>query len=157
MKYSTKLSDAIHILVLIALNPLENLTSSTFATSIKTNPAFVRQIMSLLKKGGIITSVPGHPAPSLARDASEITLLSIYKAIEGDKPLLHLDTHTNPACGVGVNIQYSIQQYYDMVQEAAEEKMRGITLEHIIANYHSLIAQNSPTELLQTGIKKNNS
>ncbi|MDO5145713.1 MAG: Rrf2 family transcriptional regulator [Eubacteriales bacterium] len=136
MKYSTKLSDAIHILVLIALNPLENLTSAAFANSIKTNPAFVRQIMGLLKKGGIITSVPGHPTPALAREPENITLFSIYKAVEGDKPLLHLDTHTNPECGVGVNIQYSIQQYYNFVQDAAEQKMKDITLQDIIKNYY---------------------
>ena len=36
-------------------------------------------------------------------------------AIEGNKPLLHLDTHTNPECGIGINIQYSLQEYYDAV------------------------------------------
>ena len=139
MKYSTKLSDAIHILALIHLDVLNDLTSKTIAISVHTNPAFVRQIMLLLRRGGIIHSVKGHAAPDLSRTPEEITLLDVYKAIEGDKPLLHLDTHTNPECGVGVNIQLSLQQYYDRVQQKAEEEMANITLKDIIDTYRTLL------------------
>ena len=48
----------------------------------------------------------------------------IYKAVEGEKPLLHLDTHTNPDCGVGINIQLSLQEFYNEIQKTAEEKMK---------------------------------
>ncbi|MDO4554213.1 MAG: Rrf2 family transcriptional regulator [Lachnospiraceae bacterium] len=142
MKYSSKLSDAIHVLVLIALNPLENMTSATFATSIKTNAGFIRQIMSALKKGNIIESVRGRATPSLTKSPESITLLEIYKAIEGDKPLLHLDTHTNPECGIGVNIQYSIQDFYNQIQVSAEKEMEGITLQNIIDNYNNKVFKN---------------
>mgnify|MGYP000479515754 CR=1 FL=1 len=69
-----------------------------------------------------MTSVAGHARPSLSKPADQITLLDIYKAVEGDKPLLHLDTHTNPDCGVGINIQLSLQGFYNEIQKAAEEK-----------------------------------
>lgn len=137
MKYSSKLSDAVHILVLIALNPLENLSSTTIAKSIHTNPAFVRQLMSLMKKSEIISSVHGHAMPSLTKDPSDISLLDIYKAVEGNKPLLHLDTHTNPECGVGVNIQYSLQDYYNDIQYTVDKKMEEIKLSDIIENFYS--------------------
>lgn len=139
MKYSNKLSDAVHVLVLIALNPLGSLTSEAMAVSIRTNAGFVRRLMIDLRKGGLISSVHGHAKPTLARAAAEISLLDIYKSVEGDKPLLHLDTHTNPECGVGVNIQYSLQDYYDEVQQTAEKKMSEISLEDIIRNYHRKI------------------
>lgn len=139
MKYSTKLSDAIHILVLIALDPLKNLTSQTIAESIKTNPSFVRQIMAKLKKENLINSVHGHASPQLAKPADQITLLDVYYAIEGKKPLLHLDTHTNPECGVGVNIQLALHDYYQEVQATAEQKMSSITLQDIIDLYHQKI------------------
>ena len=58
-----------------------------------------------------MTSVAGHARPSLSKPADQITLLDIYKAVEGEKPLLHLDTHTNPDCGVGINIQLSLQDF----------------------------------------------
>ena len=68
-----------------------------------------------------MTSVAGHARPSLSKPADQITLLDIYKAVEGDKPLLHLDTHTNPDCGVGINIQLSLKGFYNEIQKTAEE------------------------------------
>lgn len=141
MKYSSKLSDAVHILVLIALNPLESLSSSAMAVSIHTNAGFIRQLMGAMKKSGLIASVHGHAKPTLTREPSEISLLDVYRAVEGEKPLLHLDTHTNPECGVGMNIQYSLQDYYDEVQQCAEKKMSEITLEDIIRNYHRKVEE----------------
>ena len=44
MKYSTKLSDTIHILIFIALGDDEQLSSTKIAESIKTNPAYVRLV-----------------------------------------------------------------------------------------------------------------
>lgn len=139
MKYSTKVSDAVHIMVFIAASGEEDLCSDRLAESIRTNPAFVRQIMSMLRRAGLIDSVRGHARPSLARPASEISLLDVYKAVEGDKPLLHLNTHTNPECGVGVNIQLALQDYYDMVQADAEGCMSRITLEDIIRSYRERV------------------
>ncbi len=136
MKYSTKLSDAVHILSFIALKKDSDLTSQAIAESVKTNPAFVRQIMSKLKKSGLITTVRGHARPSLARAEDEISLLDIYRAVEGDKPLLHLDTHTNPECGVGVNIQYALQDHYDKIQQSIEKEMSQVTLKDIIDSFH---------------------
>ena len=137
MKYSTKLSDAVHIMVFIAVNPDSDLSSAAIATSIQTNPGFVRQIMMKLRKAGLMNSVTGHAKPSLPKAASEISLLDIYKAVEGDKPLLHLDTHTNPECGVGVNIQLALQDYYNEVQQTAEAKMKAISLQDIIDSYYA--------------------
>ena len=135
MKYSTKLSDAAHILAFIALHLDCDLTSDKIAESVKTNPAYVRQLMSALRKGGLLTSVKGHPRPALAKEPCQIGLLDISRSVEGDKPLLHQDTHTNPACGVGVNIQLALRDCYDLVQARAEEAMDGITLQEVLDRY----------------------
>ena len=136
MKYSTKLSDTVHVMVLIAINQENSLSSASIAESVHTNPGFVRQLMLKLKKAGLMTSVAGHARPSLSKPADQITLLDIYKAVEGEKPLLHLDTHTNPDCGVGINIQLSLQGFYNEIQKNAEEKMNTITLQDIINTYY---------------------
>ena len=135
MKYPTRLSDAVHILAFIALYPDCDLTSNKLAESIQTNPAYVRQLMSALRKGGLLVSVKGHPRPALAREPEKITLLDAYRAVEGNKSLLHQDIHTNPACGVGVNIQLVLRDCYDLVQARAEEAMRSITLQEILERY----------------------
>ena len=136
MKYPTRLSDAVHILAFIALHPDCGLTSDKLAESIQTNPAYVRQLMSALRKGGLLISVKGHPRPSLAREPEQITLLDAYQAVEGDQPLLHQDIHTNPACGVGVNIQLVLRDFYLEIQKTAENKMREITLKDVLDQYH---------------------
>ena len=71
MKYPTKLSDAVHILAFIALHPDAALTSEKIAESIRTNAAYVRQLMSALRRAGLLVSVKGHPKPALARPAEE--------------------------------------------------------------------------------------
>lgn len=139
MKYSTKVSDAIHILAFIQLNPNGSLSSSSIAESIYTNPGCIRQLMSALRKAGLLSSIKGHPRPALAKDPSSITLLDVYKAVEGNKPLLHLDTHTNPKCGVGIHIQLSLQDYFDQIQQTAEDEMQHITLQDILNRYKEKI------------------
>lgn len=52
MKYPTRLSDSVHILAFLALAPDADLSSEKIAQSVKTNPAYVRQLMSALRKGG---------------------------------------------------------------------------------------------------------
>ena len=140
MKYPTRLSDAVHILAFIALYQDCDLTSNKLAESVQTNPAYVRQLMSALRKGGLLISVKGHPRPALAREPEKITLLDVYRAVEGNKPLLHQDIHTNPACGVGMNIQLVLRDCYDLVQARAEEAMRSITLQEILNHYTEKIS-----------------
>ncbi len=137
MRYSTKVSDAVHILAYIHLNPIHSLTSDSIAESIQTNPGCVRQLMSKLRRADLLVSVTGHPKPALAKAPEEITLLDVYRAVEQDKPLLHLDTHTNPECGVGVNIQLALQEYYDEIQQAAEQRMAEITLRDILDSFRA--------------------
>lgn len=139
MKYSTKLSDTIHILIFIHLNDGRNLASTKIAESIKTNPAYVRQLMAKLKAQGIVSNTQGHANASLTRPPEKITMLDVYQAVEGSKPLLHLDTDTNPDCGIGINIQFAISDFYNEIQETVYEKMKQITLQDIIERYYQKI------------------
>ena len=145
MKYSTRLSDAAHLLLFIYLNPKDDLSSAAIAESIQTNPAYIRQLMSALKKAGLLNGTRGMATPTLNHSPAEISLLDIYRAVEGDKALLHQDTHTNPDCGVGVNIQLVLRDCFDQVQRAAEAEMHSITLQNILDHYHerlSLLGKN---------------
>lgn len=135
MKYSTRLSDAVHILIFIHQSNSSTVSSADIATSIQTNPSYVRQIMAQLKASGLISSSRGQATPELGKPPEETTLLEIYKSVEKDKTLLHLDTHTNPECGVAVNIQLALADFYQKIQNDAENSMRKITLQNIIESY----------------------
>lgn len=148
MKYSSKLSDAVHILAFIELlhDRLRacmppKLTSGEIARSIHTNASFVRQLMMQLKKAGLLASERGAANPRLGRPAEEISLFDIYRAVEGDKPLLHLDENVNEMCIVGVHIQLALQESFDAIQQAAEREMRSISLAKVIEDYHKRLPQ----------------
>lgn len=148
MKYSSKLSDAVHILAFIELlrDRLRacmppKLTSGEIARSIHTNASFVRQLMMQLRKAGLLVSERGAANPRLGRPAEEISLYDIYRAVEGNKPLLHLDENVNEMCVVGVHIQLALQESFDSIQKAAEEEMRSITLAKVIEDYHKRLPE----------------
>ena len=73
MKYSLQFSDAIHVLAYIEMfQDTRSLSSEMIASSIETNAANVRKIMSQLKKSGLIFTKTGKPQPSLAKSPDQI-------------------------------------------------------------------------------------
>ncbi|MFD1672351.1 Rrf2 family transcriptional regulator [Agrilactobacillus yilanensis] len=138
MKYSHKLSDAVHILAFISIygqaDSGVDLSSGTIASSVESNPSLVRRMMSALVKAGLLTSRPGTVSPKLARPLAHITLLEVYQAIESNQNLLHIDPKTNPDCIVGGNIQETLNHYYQNVQTAAETAMAAVTLDMIVSD-----------------------
>lgn len=132
MKYSHKLSDAVHILSYVEIYKDGDLSSQAIASSIQSNPSLIRRMMSMLVKAKLLVSTPGTIAPKLARPMDMITLLDIYRAIEPNPDLLHVDEQTNMDCLVGANIQATLNDAYRRVQTAAEAEMAQITLEMLV-------------------------
>lgn len=134
MRYSHKLSDAVHILAYISICQDSDLSSATIAASVESNPALVRRLMGALRRGGLLATQQGSATPKLSREPAAITLLAIYQAVEDDGNLLHVDDKTNPNCVVGGNIQDTLREAYAEVQTAAEAQMKEITLARLIGD-----------------------
>lgn len=132
MKYSHKLSDAVHILAYVHIYADGDLSSAAIAASVEANQSMVRQMMAKLVKAGLLNTQPGKVAPTLAKDPHAITLLDVYRAVEGNQDLLHIDDKTNPLCIVGGNIQDTLNDIYASVQRDAEASMAKHTLAAII-------------------------
>ncbi|OTN77216.1 hypothetical protein A5886_002313 [Enterococcus sp. 8G7_MSG3316] len=132
MKYSTKYSDAIHILAYIHLFKGSDLSSDRIAQSVETNPAYVRRIMSDLRVSGLLASQRGKPNPTLTREPKDISLLDIYASVEKEHQLLHVDKKTNPNCMIGGNIQNVLETTYASLQQKIEAEMAAISLQSII-------------------------
>ena len=135
MRYPTRLSDAIHILLYIYVNPRDDLSSAAIAESVCTHPSYVRQLMSALRKAGVLDCSQGRALPALTRPVEQISLLDVYRAVEGNKPLLHQDTNTNPDCGVGVCVRNAVRNCYDEIQNVAEQAMQALTLQDVINRF----------------------
>ncbi|MBO0452425.1 MULTISPECIES: Rrf2 family transcriptional regulator [Enterococcus] len=152
MKYSVQFSDAIHILAYIEIfQGTDALSSEMIAGSVETNPANVRKIMSQLKKAELIHTQIGKPTPTLAKAPAEITLLEIYKSIEGNTNLIQVDPKTNPNCIVGANIQDVLNEKYEELQKKVEDEMRSITLAALVHKIAQLEMEKRPEnkEILQ--------
>lgn len=132
MKHSYKLSDAIHILIYVDIYKNGDLSSARIAASIEANASVVRNLMSKLKKAGLLNNQPGVAKASLAKPASEISVLDVYRAITSTASLLHVDPRTNPNCVVGANIQDTLNNVYQRVQNAAELEMSQISIQDVI-------------------------
>lgn len=145
MKYSIQLSDAIHILAYIEIfKNTDWLSSEMIAKSVETNPANIRKIMSQLRKSNLIITQVGKPNPTLAKRPEEISLLDIYKSIEGNTNLIQVDPKTNPNCIVGANIQEVLAEKYTLLQRSIEKEMREITLDSFIHEIAQLEIEKRP-------------
>ena len=132
MKFSYKFSDAIHLLAYLDIYQNGDLSSRRIADSIEANPSVVRNLMRDLKKAGLILTHQGSATPSLAKQPAKISLYDIYTAVDINHDLIHVDPNTNPACIVGGNIQTTLQDAYDRIQQAAFNEMKAISPQDII-------------------------
>ncbi|MFC6323558.1 Rrf2 family transcriptional regulator [Companilactobacillus baiquanensis] len=132
MRISTRFSDSIHILAFIEVYKDIKLSSDVIANSVNTSAVVIRRLMGVLRAAGLIDTKQGSAEPKLAKDPSEITLLDIYFATEGNKPIFELDKNTNPDCIVGGNIQEVLGTYYEDAKIAAKRKLNETTLEDLI-------------------------
>ena len=126
MKFSHKVSDAVHLLAYIEIFPDDDLSSRAIARSIVTNPSMVRSLMMDLRKAGFLKTKQGSAEPE------EISLYDIFAAVGMEHHLLHVDEDTEQKCPVGGNIQGPLAKAYAEVEEAAFAKMREISLREIV-------------------------
>lgn len=135
---SSRFSVAIHILSLIHINE-GKVTSEFIASSVNTNPAVIRKIMSMLSKAKLIESRPGITGIKLLRSVSEITFLDVYNAVElpESKDLFTIHQNTNLKCPVGKNIQSALNIPLRTAQLQMEQTLAQTTVAQVVENIQS--------------------
>ena len=131
----TKFSVAVHILILISESP-PPINSDQIAMSVGTNASYVRKILALLKKAGIVHGHQGISGYSLLFAPKRLTLLQIYQAVmEEPKPHL-LDVHQNPSdrCIVGQHIRTVLTGMFADVEDTFARSLSDKTLADCIAD-----------------------
>ena len=107
MQISMKCSIAVHCLIFIhEAKGIAKVTSSLLAQSTGCNPVIIRNILSALKKAGLITIPRGTGGAELCLDPSQITLYQIYTALEPDgmSSIIGIHPCQDRACPVAQNI-----------------------------------------------------
>lgn len=131
MQISSRFTIALHIFACVEyFKDKEKITSDFLSGSISSNPVIIRNILSQLKKAGLINVVRGTGGIEILKDLSEITFYDVYKAVEvvKEEGLFHFHEEPNPACPVGKNIHRILDSKLSEIQDAMENKMKGYTL-----------------------------
>ena len=133
MRINTRFPVAVHMLALIELNQTQPSTSELMALSVGTNPVVIRQLMSALKRAGLIETQSGVPGCHLAKPAREITLREIYRAVQrkSDAPLFDFHPNPNPQCPIGRNIREALDTPLLDAQTAMEQALENYTLQDV--------------------------
>lgn len=149
MQISMKCSVAVHCLLFIhEARGIAKVTSALLAQSTGCNPVVIRNILSALKKAGLITAPRGTGGAELCLDPSQITLYQIYSALEpeGIVSLIGIHPCQDRPCPVAKNIRSVLQTPYRKIEEAVKETMNQITLQSMIDDFHSIVQQKEPPE-----------
>lgn len=119
----TRFSLSVHVMMTLAYHKDDLVNSEMLAGVLKTNPTFVRKIVSRLVDGGLVESFRGKGGGiRIAKSPSEISLSQIYSAAVEEKCLV--STHKKPivkACPVSC----CMGDVLDDIVEGIESSTKG--------------------------------
>lgn len=141
MQISMKCSVAVHCLIFIhEAKGIAKVTSNLLAESTGSNPVVIRNILSALKKAGLITVPRGTGGAKLCADPSQITLYQIYSALEPDgmSSIIGIHPCQKRPCPVAQNIRQVLQTPYQKIEDSIQQTMEGITLQSMIDDFEQL-------------------
>lgn len=144
MQISMKCSIAVHCLIFIhEAKGIAKVTSSLLSESTGSHPVVIRNILSALKKAGLITIPRGTGGAELCKDPSQITLYQIYAALEpnGVTSLIGIHPCEGRRCPVAQNIHKVLETPYRRIEDAVKEAMEAITLQSMIQEFHRLMTE----------------
>ncbi len=134
MKISSRFSVAVHILSILSIEKEKLCTSEWIAGSVNTNPVIIRRVTGMLKKAELVNVSPGTGGAYLLKPIENITLLSIYKAVDvvEEGQLFQIHEEPNPKCPIGANIQFVLEVILLKAQDAMEDVLRNVTMKDIV-------------------------
>lgn len=129
MKPNTRFSMAVHVMTALAYLR-EKTSSELLSQSVNTNPVVIRRLLGDLNRAGLIRADRGKQGGfTLARDAREISLLDIYRAVNGDEGLVGLhDNPENRTCAVSCKVRGVLSKHLHRAQNVYERELDKVLL-----------------------------
>ena len=126
---NTRFAVATHILTFLQSQEGSPASSELIASSVNTNPALIRRLLSQLAKAGLTSSQMGSGGGALlARPGSSITLLDVHRAIDEDFVVFPPHQEPSPQCPIGRNINKVLQGRMVEVERAVERELARTTI-----------------------------
>ena len=144
MHISTKCSVALHCLLFIyEYGEKTKVTSELLSRSTGMNAVTIRNIMSALKRDGILSVKYGTGGTTMNCAPAAISLYRVCKALEPDFLSKLIGVHSAPSslCPIGLNIHAVLDRSYEKIRDDLKSSLEDITLEKIISDYHACIAE----------------
>jgi len=134
MAASCRFAFAVHVLAVLALQQaVGGACSDKLANSVNTNPVVIRRLLSQLRKAGLVRTHKGSSGgAALACAAEDISLDTVYRAIE---PSPAFGTHRqqpNQRCPVGAGIERVLDDVFSSAQAALESELARRTLADVL-------------------------
>lgn len=123
----------LHIMLALAYNQGERLSSSDLASSVDVNPVTARRVIADLAASGLVDTQTGPGGGAmLARPASKITVQDIYEAL-GEPPFIEGHSKDPVAkCSVSVCMPRVFERLNDEVTKKASSVLRKTTLKTLL-------------------------
>ena len=156
MQISQKLSIAVHCLVFIHKSQVK-VTSMILSASTGINPVIIRNLLSSLKKAGIITVARGTGGARLTRQPQDISLYDVFVAVEGNERsgLIGIHACKNNMCPIARNIGFALERQYIQVEDAVIQKLKTLTLQNVIDDMELYDQKNNQAQNQAEKIKNN--
>ncbi|MDD6042626.1 MAG: Rrf2 family transcriptional regulator [Eubacteriaceae bacterium] len=145
MHISNKCSIAVHCLIFInEYGEDKKVTSELLSLSTGCNPVTIRNIVSAMKKDGIIEVKFGTGGATLAVPLQDISLYRICSAVDPKaiEKMIGIHSTPSPFCPVGRNIGSVLDRTYDILKEDIISSMKSVTMEKIVNDYHGILESN---------------
>ncbi len=137
MRISVRFTAAVHTILCIQYFEKDNRVTSDFiSASTGVNAVIIRKILLQLQKAGLVETAAGVGGSHLAKKAEEITLLSIYNAInegEDERDVFNFHPNPNGKCPVGRNIHRALDPVLERAQKALEAELSKTTIADLLA------------------------
>lgn len=135
---SSRFAVAVHVLTLalVARHELagEALTSERMAASVATNPVVIRRILGALREAGLVTSQPGPGGGwRLAPGREGVTLLDVYRAVDGGRIFSLPHRPPSEACPVGRQMGQALENVFREAEAAMEGRLAEVTMAEVVA------------------------
>ena len=136
MAVNIQFSIAVHIMAGLACGCGEKgVTSGHLAESVNTSPSFVRRTLAKLSKAGLVETTTGKAGACwLAKNAKDISLLDIYKAVDAPKAFAIHDYAEQKVCVVSCHIKAALEKALQKTQNAMERCLAEISLAQIVSD-----------------------
>jgi Rrf2 family protein len=134
MAQNCRFAFAVHVLSCLALHPEGAMNSDQLAQTVNTNPVVIRRLLLDLREAGLIETQrgPGGGA-KLSREAKEISLAQIFRAVSGEfQPFGEHPNVPAQGCCVGRGIKAVLESVAQKAAQCVQEQYAAMSLQDVV-------------------------